>query len=72
MIEKVIGKYLNKKNNKVVTDQDRIKIKVGYFKLPYIGVYSGTFKEKLNKLVRSVERIVVINWNLFRWYFKSF
>ena len=51
MIENVIRKYLNKKiTNKVVTEQDHIKIKVSYFKLLYIDVHDVT-------RVASAERI---------------
>ena len=51
MIENVVRKYLNKKiTNKVVTEQDHIKIKVSYFKLLHIDIHDVT-------CVTSAERI---------------
>ena len=52
MIRNIIGKYLLKKLDNTPCQTPKNKTIISYFKLPYIGLFSSTIQQNLNKLVK--------------------
>ena len=53
LIDKTVKGYLNKHfDKKVESVEEELNIDIRYFKLPFIGKYSDTFKIKLNDMIK--------------------